>query len=100
MHAHGLCRLAVGQVQTKGPDRRSQPATDAIAVYGLEIVYAIRRVAGVDKCRDAPRHANPAHDLSARKGVIAAADGGVADARAKALKGITAHGRVASGAEQ
>src|ERR1700674_740401 len=100
MHAQAFCRLAVGEVETERAGRGSPPAAHTIAVYRLEIAYAIRRIAGIDKYRDAPRRANPAHDLSAGKGVIAGAAGGVADARAKALKGITAHRRVASGAEQ
>src|SRR5450759_4975469 len=100
MHAHAFCLLAVGQVEAKGSDRGPQPSTHSIAVHGLEIAYAIRRIAGVDEYRDSPSRTDPAYDFSARQGIVAPDDGGIADARPEALKGITAHRGVASGAEQ
>src|SRR6266705_3368988 len=100
MHAHAFCLLTVGQVEAKGADRGPQPSTYAIAVHGFEIANAIRRIACVDEYRDSPRRLNPAYDFSARQGIVAPDDGGITDARAKALKGITAHRGVASGAEQ
>src|ERR1700687_638128 len=100
MNAHAFCLLTVGQVEAKGADRCPQPSTHAIAVHGLEIAYAIRRIAGVDEYCDSPSRTDPAHDFSACQGIVAPADGGIADARPEALKGITAHRGVASGAEQ
>src|SRR5437016_12305716 len=94
MQPHLLALLTIRDIDPEGPDRRTHARTDAVTIDGLESARFIGGVAGVDESGDTPGRSEPMGNLRAGERIVAAADRGVALARAEEIGRASGRERV------